>query len=367
MSGHSLDSSEQGNSGGASALTAGGILRAVAAVSVLYVIVGALALSYGSSGFGGWEAIEGLVSGDLTATERAIVWRARMPRVIFAGLVGAALAVGGAVFQAVLRNPLADPYILGISGGAALGGTLLLALESTFFGALGLGLVGQLTPPVAAFAGALATLGVIFAVARWTPAGRTGNYVLLLTGVILNAFASAVILFLKSVVSARKAQEMLFYLMGTLSVEDLSYPTIGVVGGGVVVCLLGIGWFARDLNLLSLGDDEAAALGVDVARTRWWTVVIASLAVACAVAFTGLIGFVGLVVPHGLRLVVGPDHRILLPCCAIGGAAFLTAADLLTRSAFAVFSTTLPVGVVTAFVGAPLFMVFLWRNLRRNS
>lgn len=348
------------------ALTSRGLWQAVLAVSLLYVAVSVMALTYGSSDFGGWQVVSGLVSGELTPSQHAIVWHARMPRILFAGIVGAALAVGGAVFQAVLRNPLADPYILGISGGAALGGTLLLALEAAVFGGA-MTYLGQLSPPIAAFIGAMGTLSIIFGVARWTPAGRTGNYVLLLTGVIVNAFASAVILFLKSVVSARKAQEMLFYLMGTLTVEGLSFQLIASVGGVVLACLAAIIWYARDLNVLSLGDDEAAALGVDVERTRWWTVAIASLAVACAVAFTGLIGFVGLVVPHGLRLVVGPDHRVLIPCCALGGAAFLTGADLLTRASFAVFSTTLPVGVVTAFVGAPLFVVFLWRNLRQDA
>ena len=190
---------------------------------------------------------------------------------------------------------------------------------------------------------------------------------LLLTGVIVNAFASSAIMFLKSVVSARKAQELLFYLMGSLSVEGTPPATMTVVVVGIGASIGGLLWFARDLNALSLGDDEAAALGVDVDRVRWWTVGIASFGVACSVAFTGLIGFVGLVVPHGVRLVVGPDHRVLLPCSVLGGAAFLTAADWLTRISFPIFSTALPVGVVTAFVGAPLFMVFLWRNLSERS
>lgn len=348
-------------------LTAAKLAAHLFAMTFLAAVAVVLGLSFGSSGFGGFELASGLVRGSLGAAERTILFDVRLPRVVFACCVGAALATSGAVFQAVLRNPLADPYILGISGGAALGGTLLMALGSGVAGAAGFGLLsgplGALSPTVAAFVGALGTLAVIYAVDRWTPAGRTTTYVLLLTGVIVNAFASSVIMFLKSVVSARKAQELLFYLMGSLSVEGASPAVMGVVGIGITLAILALIWFARDLNALSLGDEEAASLGVDVERTRWWTVGIASLAVACAVAFTGLIGFVGLVVPHGIRLVTGPDHRVLLPCCAVGGAAFLTLADLLTRIAFPVFATALPVGVVTAFIGAPLFMVFLWRNL----
>ncbi len=342
-------------------------------VSLLVAVVAAgtvavLGLSYGSSEFGGPAVVWRLIQGALEPTERTILLEVRLPRVLFAVFVGAALAASGAVFQAVLRNPLADPYILGVSGGAALGGTLLMVLGPGFVGAAGVGAAGKwvaaVSPPLAAFLGALGTLGIIYAVDRWTSVGRVTTYVLLLTGVIVNAFASSVIMFLQSVVSARKAQELLFYLMGSLSVEGTSAVTMGVVGVGTTLAVVALVWFARDLNALSLGDEEAAALGVNVARTRWWTVVLSSLAVASAVAFTGLIGFVGLVVPHGVRLVVGSDHRVLIPCCAFVGAGFLTLADLLTRVAFPVFSTALPVGVVTAFVGAPLFMVFLWRDLR---
>ncbi|MFB6264441.1 MAG: FecCD family ABC transporter permease [Bradymonadaceae bacterium] len=352
--------------------TAPHIAWAVAATTIVYAVVAVVSLSFGSSEVGGatfvWEAL----TGRLGEAERTILWRARFPRVAMAGIVGAALATSGAVFQAVLRNPLADPYILGISGGAALGGTAVLAAGAAvgagWMGAAGLaGIAGALTPAVAAFVGALGSVAVIFGVGRLAPGGRGGTYVLLLTGVVVNAFASAVILFFKSVVSARKAQEILFYLMGTLAVGGTDGSVVATIGGLVALCLAGLLWFARDLNVLSLGEREAASLGVDARFVRRATVGIASLAVAASVAFTGLIGFVGLVVPHGIRLLTGPDHRLLLPCCAVGGAAFLTASDLAARASFDVFSTALPVGVVTAFVGAPLFMVFLWRNLSRAT
>lgn len=283
-----------------------------------------------------------------------VVRFARLPRVLFAAGVGAALATSGAVFQAVLRNPLADPFILGVSGGAALGGSLMLAVAGAGW-ALGV--------PVAAFAGALGALGLILGVGKWLPGGRFSTFVLLLTGVVFNAFASAIIMFLKAVLSAHKAQELLHYLMGSLSVEGTPMVETLTILGVIVGCLVGLLAYARDLNLMAVGDEEAQTLGVDVGRTRRATVLLASLAVAVSVAYTGLIGFVGLVVPHGVRLVVGPDHRLLLPLCALGGGAFLVACDLLARISFASLDTSLPVGVVTAVVGAPLFVWFLRRNL----
>ncbi len=337
------------------------LLLALAVAGVAWALAATAALVHGSSGFGPVDLVQTLFGAGLDDTQRAILLHARLPRVFFAGFVGAALATAGAVFQAVLRNPLADPYILGVSGGAALGGTLLLT-----FGAVSLGGV-MIGVPLAAFLGALGALGIIFTVAGWTPPGHSGTYVLLLTGVIVNAFAASVIMFLKSIVSAQKAQELLFYLMGSLAVEGTS--TLAMAGVAVVIsaCILGLLWLARDLNLMTLGDDEAASLGVDVARTRLVCVILSSIAVAVAVAYSGIIGFVGLVVPHGIRLLVGPDHRVLLPTCALGGAAFLTLADLLARSAFGLFSTTLPVGVITSMIGAPLFMVFLWRSLKSQG
>ena len=339
-------------------LTAGRILGVTLGMGVLWAVVAVVGLLYGSSGFGGLELLWRVFGGELTATEEAILRSARLPRVIFAGLVGAALAVGGAVFQAVLRNPLADPYILGISGGAALGGTILLTLGSWTVGALVLG------TPVAAFLGALGALAVIFGVERWSPPGRASTYVLLLTGVIVNAFAASVIMFLQSVVTARKAQEILFYLMGSLAVEGTAPSVMAAAAVVILLCVVVVYGFARDLNALSLGDEEAASLGVEVRRVRGITVTVASFGVAVAVAFSGIIGFVGLVVPHALRLVVGPDHRVLLPACAFGGAAFLTLADVAARSAFPLLGTTLPVGVLTSLIGAPLFLYFLWRSLQ---
>ncbi len=337
------------------------ILGVAAVTAVLWAVMAALGLMLGSSDLGGWDLVIRWMGGELSAGERAIIEQARLPRVVFAGLVGAALAVGGAVFQAVLRNPLADPYILGISGGAALGGTLVLVLGAAGVGGMAVG------TPIGAFVGAMLAVAVIFGVARWTPPGRTSTYVLLLTGVIVNAFAASLIMFIQSVVTARQAQEILFYLMGALAVEGVGKGTMMAVTALMVVCIAVIYTRAVDLNALALGEEDAATLGVEVKRVRLITVVVASLAVAVAVAFSGIIGFVGLVVPHAIRLVVGPDHRVLLPACAFGGAAFLSGADVVARASFGALGTVLPVGVITSLVGAPIFLYFLWRSLQRDA
>ncbi len=317
-----------------------------------------LGLSFGSSGFGGFDTIVNWLLGQVTEQEANIITQARLPRVLMAMAVGCALGTGGAVFQSVLRNPLADPYILGISGGAALGGSLALTLSVATVGVF----VGSVQ--LGAFAGAMVALAAMVAVAKWVPGGRMSTYVLLLAGVIFNAFASAVIMFLKAVVTAQKAQELLFYLMGTLAIEGVSWVESLVVLV-LISTVTGIVWmFAKDLNVSTLGDEAAMTLGVDVPKVRRTTVVLTSLAVALAVAYTGLIGFVGLVVPHGVRLVAGPDHRLLIPLCALFGAAFVVLSDVVARASFIMTATTLPVGVVTAFVGAPLFAYFLARHLR---
>jgi iron complex transport system permease protein len=333
------------------------MLGVVATSMLLMLVAATVGLGFGSTGWGGLDVLSAVLGGTLDDTQRIILFEARLPRVVFGLLVGAALSVAGAVFQALLRNPLADPYILGVSGGAALGGTIVIA-----FG-LG-GLAAGIGVPAAAFAGALGAVALILLVGRWAPGGRAGTYVLLLTGVVFNAFAGSVITFIRTILSPQKAHELLFYLVGTLSVEGTPPSEIAIVAAAVFVSIAGSFWYARDLNVLTLGDDEAKSLGVDVDATRRNVVLAASLGVAVSVAYTGLVGFVGLVVPHGVRLVLGPDHRLLLPVSALTGGAFLVITDVAARAAFGVFSTALPVGVVTAFVGAPIFLFFLRTSLK---
>ena len=330
-------------------LTPGRLLRVVGTGAVLVVVVSALALALGTEAVSLREAL--LVPGSVDAD---IVLRLRLPRVLAGLAAGTALASAGAAFQALLRNPLADPYILGVSGGAALGGTLAFVIA----GSAGLGAL--VLVPSGAFAGALAAVLAAFSLAR--TAGRISTYQALLAGVVLNAFASAVIMFVKTVVEARKAQEILIWLMGTLAVEGVAPALLAVAATGALVGSVAVAAHARPMNALALGDEAAAALGIDVERTKRRLLVAASLAVGAIVPVVGLIGFVGLVVPHALRLAFGADHRLLLPAAALYGGAFLVACDLVSRAVFPLLATETPVGVVTAFAGGPLFVWLLRRQ-----
>jgi len=280
-----------------------------------------------------------------------ILFRARIPRVLLAAIVGGALATAGAALQALLRNPLADPHLLGVSGGAALAGVCALVLRPV---------VGQtVTVPAAAFAGALVSMWIVFRLAR--VAGRLETYTLLLIGVIYNAFTSALLMFVNSIVDFYQAHGVLFWLMGSLANRDY-----GVVAALALYTLAGLGALmlrARDLDCLTLGDDRAAELGVAVDRARTIIFVAASLLVGAVVSVSGMIGFVGLVVPHVVRLAVGADHRVLLPATYLAGAIFLVWADTAARTALG--ATEIPVGVVTALFGAPFFAWLLRRERRR--
>lgn len=326
--------------------------------SVCTIALGCWALTMGSTSISMGQLWEALTQASSTGPYHTILWNVRLPRALFAAVVGAGLSLGGVAFQALLRNPLADPYILGISGGAALGATLALASGSV------LAVAGVLAPATAAMIGALVALIPLIVMARASRSGLNA-FVLLLSGVMFNAFASSVITLHKAIVSAQKAQELLFFLMGSLDVEHLSGATLALCASVVGAALVAIWWVGQDLNIMSLGDDDARALGVRVGAVRWWVILWASAAVAVCVAFTGLIGFVGLVVPHALRLTLGPDHRLLIPMSALAGASTLLVCDALARQSFSLFSTTLPVGVITALVGAPLFMVLLWRSTKQ--
>lgn len=330
---------------------------------VCEVCAALLGVGFGSSGLGP-ERLLDVWLGDvpLTTTEWSILRLARLPRVCFAAIVGGALAMSGVVFQALLRNPLADPYILGVSGGGALAATLYLVCAAS----LGMSVVA-IGLPAAALCGAGLSVVALLGAARWMKAGKMSVYVMLLLGVIFNAFASAIITLLKAIVSAQKAQELLFYLMGTLAVEGMAWSTILAAAVAVGLSMLGLWSMSNELNIMALGDEAALGLGVRVERVRTLCVVCASVAVAVAVAYTGLIGFVGLVVPHGLRLWLGPDHRLLIPASVLGGAICLTLSDVLARGLFEWFSMTLPVGVVTSLIGAPLFMVLLRKSLSARS
>lgn len=310
-----------------------------------------------SSGLGLGDGVRGGVDGvrgsARDAATRDILLGVRGPRVVLGLLVGAALATAGAVFQALLRNPLADPYVLGVSGGAALAGIAVLALG-------GLYSVPASAVPVAAFLGGILATALLYWISGGR--GRSSPTSLLLTGVVFNAFASAAIIFMASVAGFFEGSRIFLWLIGHLSAVEID--AVGFVGASVAAGCLTACLFARSLNLLVLGDEAAAQLGVAVDSHRRWLLLATSLMVGAAVSVSGLIGFVGLIVPHSLRLVIGSDHRLLVPASAITGAGFLVLCDTAARTVLE--GRELPVGAVTALVGGPLFIFLLRRAQSRG-
>ena len=293
--------------------------------------------------------------------DRSILLGLRLPRALLAAVVGCALAAAGIALQALLRNPLAEPFVLGVSGGAALGGTLVLlaaSLASRLVTPLG-DVIGS-APPVAAgaIAGAAGATLLVFALGR--VGGRLLPEAALLVGVVFNAFAAAVITLLKVLVRPDDAARLLYWLMGAIGYE--AGTTLAVGAASVAVAVGALTLLSSRLNLLALGDEEAASLGVHVGRTRAAVLLAASAATGAAVALSGMVGFVGLIVPHAARRVLGPDHRLLVPATALFGAAFLVVADALARLAFLPLGTEPPVGALTAFLGGPLFLWLLRRD-----
>jgi iron complex transport system permease protein len=291
------------------------------------------------------------------STAQRILLSVRLPRVALAALVGASLAASGCALQALTRNPLADPFVLGVSGGSALGATVALAL-----GLSALAFRGVSAVSLFALGGAFGATMLVMAVGRLS---RGGPHATLLAGVIFNSFALAAVLFVKALVAPDQLGEVLFWLAGRLQFEQASTLAGATVLEAFAFAAL---WaLSGRLNLLMLGDDDAASLGVEVPRTRRWVLLSTSMAVSVAVSVSGLIGFVGLLVPHTVRLMFGADNRLLLPASALTGAAFLALADLLARLSFRAFNQEVPVGVVTALLGGPLFLALLMRSSRARA
>lgn len=292
-----------------------------------------------------------------TAAEETIIFQIRMPRVIGGALVGMALATAGVLFQGLLRNPMADPYIIGTSAGAALGATIAMMLPISL-AFLGFGLV-----PVAAFIGAVGTVFLVYNLAR--VGGKTPIISMLLAGVVVSALMASIMALLITISDRLhlSLQSVYSYLLGHISVtgwEQLAVIAPLVVGGVIFAR-----FFAFHLNALSLGEEGAAYVGVNVERDKIVILVLGSLLTAAAVSISGLIGFVGLVVPHAMRLSFGPDHRLLLPAAALGGGAFVIIADLIARTAMA--PAEIPVGVITAIIGAPFFLYLLRRTRKEYA
>ena len=294
----------------------------------------------------------GLEFAPYSRTEELVVEQLRLPRIIVAALVGAALGIAGATMQGLFRNPMADPGIIGVSAGGAAGAVLSIAL--------GLSRLFFLALPLFAFLGAMGAAFLVYGIA--IAGGRVSMATLLLAGVAVSAFLGAIISAVLVLVPSNEAlREILFWLAGGLDSRSwdhvhLSAPLI-LAGSGLIIVL------SRDINLLMLGDDDAKSMGVRVGLIRPILIAAASLVTGVAVAVSGTIAFVGLVTPHMLRLLFGPDHRVLIPVSALGGASFLVIADTLAR--VVVQPAEFRVGIITAFVGAPFFLFLLIRNRRR--
>jgi iron complex transport system permease protein len=302
-------------------------------LSFVLIVSVVLGLTIGSSGSttGAWKVLLG--QGGQDATLEVIIWQLRWPRVVLAATVGATLSLGGLVFQALLRNPLAEPYILGISGGSAVGAILGILAGFSLFPGLTL----------SSFVGSLMVLSLVLLLSNRRE-GHSDS--LLLAGVMVNAFCGAIIMFLISVSQTVQIQKIIFWLMGDLSAVGAdSLPLLL----GVLPCFL----------IILTGRESASAMGVNVAAVTLVLLLTASLMVSLTVCHSGLIGFVGLTIPHILRLALGSDHRILIPACVLTGAAYLIFCDLLARSLPS--QGEMSVGIVTALVGAPLFICLLWR------
>ncbi len=291
---------------------------------------------------------------DRDPTNLFILTQIRLPRVLLAALVGGALALCGAVMQGLFRNPLADPYLLGIASGATAGAALVIALRlDIYWGAV----------PMGALLGGVLAVAIVYRVAqtRWA---RLDNYALILSGVALAALFSAVTSFLLFYGGAsHDARRLIFWILGGLGGAQWLY-VLGLLGtllvAGAVLVL-----FARDLNALALGEEMAAHLGVEPRHLRKILLFAVTLLTAVAVAVSGTIGFVGLIVPHILRLIVGPDHRLLLPAAALGGAVLLTLCDAGARTVLA--PAELPIGIITALLGAPFFLYLLRRRAQLGA
>jgi iron complex transport system permease protein len=295
------------------------------------------------------------------AFDRALPWTdnvdaqiffvARLPRVLAGALIGSTLAAAGVVLQALLRNPLATPFTLGVSAGAALGAMLAIAWR------LDVGALGVSSVPIASFVGSLVAIGIVYALASSQRRGLSTN-VLLLAGVTLNSFFSALILFVQYLADFAESFRAVRWLMGDLDVGN--YGPILAALPFIITAFAVFATLPRSLNLLTMGEDVAASRGVNVAGAQRWAFLSASLATGAAVSLGGPVGFIGIVVPHLVRLMVGADHRIVLPAAALFGASFLVLCDLLARTIVA--PVEIPVGIITALIGGPFFLWLLVRQ-----
>lgn len=308
-------------------------------------LAASLALFMGAYGIAPLKVLE-IVSNAFSGVESpeaTIILDIRLPRIVLAGLVGMALATSGGTLQAVLRNPLVDPFILGISAGAAFGCALTI------------GFMPWIPLPLMAFA--FGGLAVVMACVMARSSGEISKLSLVLSGIIVSALFTALLSMIKFIVDPMKLQSIVYWLMGSFALSD--WPQVRSAGVGILLGCLPIFLLRWRLNIMSMGDEEARTLGVNVSRKRIIFIACATLAVTSAVAVSGLIGWIGLMVPHLVRMLVGPDHRRLIPLTMAGGAAFMICADTVARN---ISTADIPVGIVTALAGAPFFIYLMKRG-----
>lgn len=320
------------------------VMGLTAIMLCILVLVVLISLTLGTADIS-FKDLFDMLRGNLAPDDPAglIIFRIRLPRILLAGLVGFALSLGGVVFQAILRNPLADPFILGVSSGSAFGAVLAISFGLGF--AIGV--------PIMSFAGALFTIYLVMMIGARNIGLESST--ILLTGVIINAFFTAIIMFFISISADDRLHTMLFWLYGDLS--QSKYGQLFIIAPFVLLSSIILFGFSKDLNIITTGEENAAQLGVEVEKIKKLSLIIVSLIMGMVVAFSGLIGFVGLIVPHLARMAFHSDHRLLIPVASIGGATFLIAADTLARTI--VSPSEMPVGVITAFLGAPFFIILL--------
>jgi iron complex transport system permease protein len=293
-------------------------------------------------------------SSAISGTSEVIIMEIRLPRVVCGALVGAALATAGVTYQGIFRNPMADPYVIGASTGASVGSALVIVLG------VGVSVLGVNTLQILAFVGSLTTVLLVYSISR--VGSRVPVTTLLLTGIAISLFQNAIVTYIKTIASERLLHGLTFWIIGSLaSTEnwDKTFSVIPFVVVGFAISYL----YARDLNVLALGEDQAQHLGVEIEKVKRILLVSGALLTAAAVSVSGLIGFVGLIIPHLTRVLIGPDHRVLIPTSALVGGAFLMMCDALSRVVMG--SGEAPVGVITALAGAPFF-IYLLRRKRKG-
>ena len=325
------------------------ILTVSTVLTLVLLVVMLLGISIGSTDSGVKAVLLVLLGKDTPdSILDTIIWQIRLPRVLLAALVGATLSLGGLVFQALLRNPLAEPYILGISGGSAIGAIIGILMGLSRFPGVSM----------TAFSGSMAILVLLLVMSSGQAILKKDT--LLLSGVMVNAFCAAIIMFLVYITQDARLHNIIFWLMGDLSLSDIKQ--VAILAAILLPCFIVLFYCSHAMNLMLLGKEMAQSMGVNIKVMMVLLLVVTSLMVSVTVSHSGLIGFVGLVIPHLLRLLIGPDHRVLVPACVLGGGAYMVFCDLLAR--VIPEQGEMPAGVITALIGAPLF-IFLLKRFRQ--